>query len=112
LREGYDFSELAKAHSQDPNKEQGGDMGYISRGTILDELEDALFKLKAGEFSGPVKSRLGYHIFKVEDITNSGYLSIDEAKKDIERFLFQKELQEKLKKWVAELKSKAYISIK
>ena len=112
LRQGYDFSELAKAHSQGPNKEQGGDMGYISRGTILDELEDAIFKLKAGEFSGPVKSRLGYHIFKVEDVTDSGYLGMDEAKKDIKRSLFQKKLKEKLDEWVAELKSKAYISIK
>ena len=112
LGQGYDFSELAKAHSQDPNKEHGGDMGYISRGTMLQELEDAIFKLKAGEFSGPVRSRLGYHIFKVEDVTDSGYLSLDEVKKDIKKFLFQKELKEKLNEWVGELKSKAYISIK
>lgn len=112
LKQGHDFSELAKAHSQGPNKEQGGDMGYISRGTILDELEEEIFKLKTGEFSEPVKSRLGYHIFKVEDVADSGYLSLDGAKKDIKKFLFQKKLKEKLKEWIAELKSKAYISIK
>jgi len=112
LGQGYDFSELAKAHSQGPNKEQGGDMGYISRGTMLDELEDAIFQLKAGEISGPVRSRLGYHIFNVEDVVNSSYLGLDEAKKDIKAFLFQKELKEKLNEWAAELRSKAYISIK
>lgn len=112
LKQGYDFSELAKEYSQGPNKETGGDMGYISRGEMLEELDQVIFSLKPGEFSEPVKSKIGYHILKVEDISNSGYFSLEEAKGDIENFLFQQKLKEKLDEWVSELKSKAYISIK
>ncbi|MBU1006900.1 MAG: peptidylprolyl isomerase [Candidatus Omnitrophica bacterium] len=109
---GRDFAELAKEYSQGPHKEQGGDMGYLSRGTMLKELDDAIFLLKPGEFSPPIRSDLGYHIFKVEDATNSGYMSLDGAKQDIEKILFQKKFKEKLDEWLSELKAKAYISIK
>lgn len=112
LKEGYDFSQLAKERSQGPNKETGGDMGYVSRGEMLEELDKAIFSLKPGEFSEPIRTGIGYHILKVEDIQNSGYLSMEEAKRGIEEFLFQKRFKEKLNEWLAGLKSKAYISIK
>jgi parvulin-like peptidyl-prolyl isomerase len=112
IKEGYDFSELAKQYSQGPNKEQGGDMGYISRGEMLKELDEVTFSLRPGEFSMPVKSKLGYHIFKVEDIANSGYLSLENVKQDIEKLLYQQKLKEKLEEWLGELRSRAYISIK
>jgi parvulin-like peptidyl-prolyl isomerase len=112
LKEGYDFAELAKEYSQGPNKEQGGDMGYIRRGEMLPELDQVMFSLKPGEISMPVKSKLGYHIFKLEDITHSGYLSLENVKQDIEKLLYQTKLKEKLDEWLLELRSKAYISIK
>lgn len=112
LKQGYDFSELAKEYSQDPNKEAGGDMGYIKPGEMLEELEQVIFSLKPGEFSEPLRTNIGYHILKVEDVMNSGYLSLEDVKADIEAFLFQKKLKEKLEEWLAGLRSKAYISIK
>ncbi|MFC1623801.1 peptidylprolyl isomerase [Candidatus Omnitrophota bacterium] len=112
LKSGYDFGELAKEHSQGPNRGQSGDMGYIGRGEMLQEIDEAIFRLKPGEFSGPVKSKVGYHIFKVEDVKNSGYMSLAEVKNGIKKMLFQEKFKEKLEGWLAELRSKAYISIK
>ena len=112
LEDGQDFAALAKKYSQGPNKEQGGDMGYIGRGEMLEELDEVIFELGEGEFSRPVKSRVGYHIFKVEKIKHSGYFSLEDTKVRIEQVIFQEKLKEKLDEWLAELRTGAYISIK
>ncbi len=112
LMDGQDFAEIAKKYSHGPNKEQGGDMGYIGRGEMLEELDRVIFELREGEFSSPVKSRVGYHIFKVEKIKHSGYFSLEDVKVGIEQVIFQKKLKEKLDEWLVELRTGAYISIK
>jgi len=112
LRRGEDFSELAKKYSQGPNKDEGGDMGYVGPGEMLKEIDDVLFKLKEGQFSGPIRSEIGYHLLKVEDIKDFGLLKLEDVQKDIKVMLFQQKFQEKLNGWLTGLKDKAYISIK
>ncbi|MEK6732435.1 MAG: peptidylprolyl isomerase [Candidatus Omnitrophota bacterium] len=112
LKEGGNFDELAKQYSQGPNAEKGGDMGYIEKGQMLEALDNAIFKLKPGEFSEPVKSEIGYHIFKVEDIQYGRQGSLEEAQKDIQMMLFQVKFKEKVNEWLSGLKKKAYICIK
>ena len=112
LEEGEDFAELARSYSQGPNKDKGGDMGFIGKGEMLKELDQAIFDLKPGESSKPIKSRIGYHILKIEDITHSGYLGLEDVQGDIKARLFQKKFKEKLNEWLGKLRSEAYISIK
>lgn len=68
LDNGEDFAEVAKQHSEGPNASYGGDLGYISKGT-LNELtfEEKIFSLKPGETSEPFETRLGFHIINVLD---------------------------------------------
>ena len=68
LDAGKDFAELAKEKSTDPNKSEGGDLGYFTRGRMVKEFEDAAFALEKGTYSKtPVKTDFGYHVIKVED---------------------------------------------
>lgn len=68
LDAGKDFAELAKAKSSDPNKSEGGDLGYFGKGRMVKEFEDAAFALNKGEYTKtPVKTQFGYHVIKVED---------------------------------------------
>ncbi|MEZ2131749.1 MULTISPECIES: peptidylprolyl isomerase [unclassified Sinorhizobium] len=68
LDAGKDFAELAKEKSTDPNKSEGGDLGYFTRGRMVKEFEDAAFSLDKGTYSKtPVKTDFGYHVIKVED---------------------------------------------
>ncbi len=61
---GADFSQLAKERSIGPNAKKGGDLGIITKGDLLPELDSTLSKLKVGEISDIVKTKMGYHIFK------------------------------------------------
>ncbi len=112
LKEGGNFDDLAKQFSQGPNAEKGGDMGYIEQGQMLEALDKAIFKLKQGEFSEPVKSEIGYHIFKVEDIRYGKQASLEEVQKDVQMMLFQDKFKAQVNEWLLGLKKKAYISIK
>jgi parvulin-like peptidyl-prolyl isomerase len=65
LEKGGDFAALAKQYSEDPaTGRQGGDLGYVLKGTLVPEFESALFALKDGEVSGVVSSAYGHHIIK------------------------------------------------
>jgi peptidyl-prolyl cis-trans isomerase D len=69
LRNGADFSDVAKAESQDiGSKAKGGDLGWVRRGQMVPAFENALFGMQAGQISDPVESPFGWHIIKLEAI--------------------------------------------
>lgn len=69
IASGADFSELAKANSQDPGSaENGGSLGEVERGEMVEEFNDAMFDLAEGEVSEPIKTQFGYHLIQVEKI--------------------------------------------
>ncbi|MFP4164721.1 MAG: peptidylprolyl isomerase [Chitinispirillaceae bacterium] len=66
LEEGASFEELAKKHSESPEGADGGDVGFISKGSIsLQAFEKQAFALAQGQVSEPFETRLGYHIIEV-----------------------------------------------
>jgi peptidyl-prolyl cis-trans isomerase SurA len=110
LSNGEDFSKLAGEYSEDQGKQFSGDLGYITRGSVLKEVEDVAFSLKVGEVSKPFWSSAGLHIIKLEDII--GAESFDSVKEKIKGTLFQKAFETKYASWMAGLKEQAYIEIK
>jgi peptidyl-prolyl cis-trans isomerase D len=73
-RAGEDFANLARELSQDPGSgPAGGDLGFVSKGEMVPQFEDALFKLKKGELAPePVQTPFGFHVIKVTDIREGG----------------------------------------
>lgn len=63
---GKDFADLAAKYSKDPGSaSRGGDLGWFARGRMVKEFENAVFKLKVGEVSAPVRTQFGLHIIKL-----------------------------------------------
>jgi peptidyl-prolyl cis-trans isomerase C len=65
---GEDFATVAKEESDDAaSAEHGGDLGTFSRGQMVPAFDAAVFALKPGEISQPVKTEFGYHIIQLLD---------------------------------------------
>ncbi len=68
-RAGESFADLAREFSDDSgSRDNGGDLGYFGRNSMLKPFEDAVYSMKKGEIRGPVKSHFGYHIIKLTGI--------------------------------------------
>ncbi|MBN2386187.1 MAG: peptidylprolyl isomerase [Anaerolineales bacterium] len=66
LNNGVDFATLAGDYSQDQGSAiSGGDLGWFSRGMMIEPFEEAAFTLPVGEISEPIQSEFGYHIIQV-----------------------------------------------
>jgi peptidyl-prolyl cis-trans isomerase SurA len=60
------FEEAAREYSQDPGSaEDGGDLGFVSKGTFVPEFEQAAYALEPGIVSNPVETQFGYHLIEV-----------------------------------------------
>lgn len=70
LDRGEDFAALARELSDCPSREQGGDLGYFSKGMMVKPFEDAAFTLETGEISDVVKTQYGFHLIKLTDKRN------------------------------------------
>jgi peptidyl-prolyl cis-trans isomerase SurA len=65
LKEGKDFSAVTQEFSNDEaTRQTSGDLGYITVFTLPHELETVAYTLRENTFSAPVKTKMGYHIFK------------------------------------------------
>ena len=98
LGEGKDFAELAKAKSTDPNKSDGGDLGYFKKGMMVPEFEKAAFEMKKGDVStAPVKTQFGFHVIKVEDKRNAPPPEFDQVKEQVKQIVLRDKYMEVLK---------------
>ena len=112
IKAGEDFAKLAKENSKDPgSKENGGDLGFFTKGQMVKPFEDAAFALKPGMVSDIVETQFGYHIIKVTDRKAAGKYSLDEIKTKLQAFLEEAKVQQDISDYVKALKEKAKIEL-
>ena len=134
LKDGEKFEDLAKKYSDDSaTAKKGGDLGWISKGDMVDEFDAAAFKLKKGKYTtSPVKTTYGYHIIykvdekskpklkdvkktilsdlakqKLEDDPALYYTTLDNIRKDAGLKFEDKELRKKYSEYLQKQKSQA-----
>lgn len=89
--------------------DKGGDLGYVTKGQLVEEFEDVVFNLGVGQISDIFRTRFGFHVAKVYDRKPGAVPSLKEVKQQILDELTQQMRQDAIDKFLDELKSKAQI---
>jgi len=108
---GEDFAELAKEFSEGPSKDTGGDLGFFSRGQMVQPFEDTAFAMNIGDISGVVETQFGYHIIKLTDRKPERQLPFEEVAEQIKQSLLDEKINTNVTEWVDTLRNEATIEI-
>ena len=111
LRQERPFAEVAAEYSLSPDAEQGGDLGFFSRGEMPPEFDAIVFDLPVKRLSDLVKSEYGYHIFLVEEKRKAKRLNKKEASDEIRAILDGRKKEEVYLAWLQDMRARAVISV-
>jgi len=112
LKNGADFQTLVKQYSEGSNTNSDGDLGNLKADQMLPEVRQAIEQLKPGEVSAPIKTEVGAHIFRLDEIVPPKVRPIEEVKPEIQELLFQERSAEIYEKWLKDLRAGAQVDIK
>jgi len=111
LKNGADFSELAKRYSlRKWSAERGGEVGYVTKAD-LGQMGDGVFNLKPGEIGGPYQQGEYFSIFEVMERLPARQKTFDEAKAGIEEMLLPIYQQRALRKQLEALRQPLAVDV-
>ncbi|HUP44838.1 MAG TPA: peptidylprolyl isomerase [Thermoanaerobaculia bacterium] len=108
---GADFANIAQSVSDAGTKEQGGDLGEVARGELLTNLDEAVFNAQAGDVIGPIETRSGWHILKIEQRLPSEVPAFESVKDRLRRDASEETFQRDLQAYLENLRKDAFIQI-
>ena len=107
---GADFEDVAWTHSDCPSgRNAKGQLGWIGKGTLVNDLDDILFELEIGALSDVVETQLGLHIIEVLDRKEPGPADFDDVYEQVKDFMVHAQRGDVIAAYVAELKKNAVI---
>ncbi|MCL5105721.1 MAG: peptidylprolyl isomerase [Armatimonadetes bacterium] len=108
LKNGEDFAKVATEVSEDPGSaKMGGDLGWFTKGRMVQEFEKVAFDLKAGQVSEPIKTFYGYHIIEAEKL---GRDATGAEKAELKKMILEKKVPMAMGQWFQGLQAKAKIN--
>ncbi|GAB6043498.1 peptidylprolyl isomerase [Endothiovibrio diazotrophicus] len=106
---GEDFATLARGHSQDRvSAANGGDLGWVTPGTMVPEFESVMDGLAPGEVSPVFKSKFGYHIVQVLERRNHDSTA-DMQRAKAREIIGKRKSEEALENWLRQLRGDAFV---
>jgi len=112
LQKGTEFVELVEKYSESPSVVDAGDMGFMNKGSLREEIESVVYKMDPGQITKPIKTSSGYYLFRIEDKKEATVSSLEDIQDKIKRFLYGKKLKLKFDEWLKKLKESAFIEVK
>ena len=100
LQQGKSFPEVAKKYSEGPEAADGGALGWMEKGQMIPELEQAAFSLRPGEVAPPLRSAAGVHILSVDKMRASEYVPFSDVQQQIRERLMGDVVSEKFQSYV------------
>jgi len=89
--------------------DSGGDLGFVMKGQMVEEFEDVVFNLGAGQTSDIFRTRFGFHIAKVYAREPAKVAGLEQVKDRITEILKEQIRSEAIDNFIDELKNKAKI---
>ncbi|MBI1920439.1 MAG: peptidylprolyl isomerase [Geobacter sp.] len=111
VKGGEDFAEVAMKESTCPSGKQGGDLGSFGKGQMVPPFEKVAFSLKPGEISDVVETQFGYHIIKLTEKREAGYMKIEDVKERLQEYLMNQKRSKAFGDFLEKLKKEAKIEI-
>lgn len=108
---GKSFADVAKEHSNGPEAAEGGLMGWIRKGDLVDPLDSALPHLSIGEVSDILETDYGLHLLQMEAIEHGGVLEYEEARKEIEPIIRKNKGEERYRNWINTLRQRSNVRV-
>ncbi len=106
-----DFGKYASSVPENAMKEKGGDMGEVARGELLPDLDKAVFNAQAGDIIGPIETKSGWHILKVEQRLPSEIPAFESVKDKLRKDVTDETFQRDYKVYIDRLRKDAFIEI-
>jgi parvulin-like peptidyl-prolyl isomerase len=106
-----DFAKLATTTSEVSTKDKGGDLGEVARGELLPELDKVVFNATSGAVLGPIQTKSGWHILKVEGRYPSEIPAFESVKDKLRKDASDDAFQRDLKAYIDRLRKDAFIQI-
>jgi peptidyl-prolyl cis-trans isomerase C len=110
-RQGGDFAALAREVSDSPSKEAGGDLGVLARGELITLLDQAVFAAPAGTVVGPIETRSGFHVLRVEERLPSEVPGFDEVKDQLRKDASEETFKRDYKAYIERLRKEAFLQV-
>jgi peptidyl-prolyl cis-trans isomerase SurA len=114
LHAGGDFAQLAKSFSDGTTAADGGNFGSFHRGDggLAKVFEDAVFVLKTGQYTDPIRTRQGFIIFKVDQHVPGGVPAYKDVEQDVEQNYYFSRMEPAMRDYLTQMREEAYIDIK
>jgi parvulin-like peptidyl-prolyl isomerase len=106
-----DFAKLATTSSDSGTKAKGGDLGEVTRGELLPDLDKAVFNATSGTVLGPIETKSGWHILKVEARLPSEVPAFESVKDRLRKDASEDAWQRDYKAYIDRLRKDAFIQI-
>lgn len=115
LDTGTDFADLAKSYSEGSNKDEGGELGWVTqtgKSAIRTDLWPAIAKLQPGQHTEVLATEDGfYYILLVEDRTKASIAPLETVRAQIEQTVVGEASQLRQQEWLDSLRAKAFIKM-
>jgi peptidyl-prolyl cis-trans isomerase SurA len=112
VKDGEEFTEIAKRFSDGSTAKQGGFLGVYKRGELSKELEDTVFKMKKNELTDVMDTKQGYLVLQVLEHYDEGEQSLEKVEPEIMDKLYSQRMEPKLRDYLKTLREQSYVVIK